>query len=63
MGEIVLFDTDLVRTMQSELCKYCLLKLNVLAAKSSFSFPFSLPPVGGGGGGGEKGKEKLDFFA
>ena len=29
--------------------------------KSSFSFPFFLPPVGGGGGG-RGGKEKLNFF-
>ena len=44
-----------------ELWKYCLFKLNVLAAKSSFSFPFSLPPVGGGGGG-RGGKGKTGFF-
>ena len=30
--------------------------------KSSFSFPFSVPPVGGGGGGGVEGKKKLNFF-
>ena len=29
-----------------ELCKYCLFNVNVLAVKSSFSFPFSIPPVG-----------------